>query len=183
MTKKKILIIIDMQYDFISGSLGSEYAEREVLPAVERRIKEKNYDYLIFTQDTHYENYAETLEGEKLPVPHCIYGTHGWEIHSSLISDLSLNYCIIRKNTFGSIKELPEKIRSFASVNANDINDYEIEITGLCTDICVVSNALILRAAFPNLTISVNSSCTGGTSKKAHDAALLTMQSCQIDVV
>lgn len=192
---KKILVVVDMQNDFIDGSLGSEYAKNVVLPNVEKKLIQHG-DYVIFTMDTHFEQtYESNLEGQKLPVKHCLVGTDGYEIAQSLKNW----YCftgwkhkdVIHKYTFGSFEELPRVVKKFLGVHSprgermvsDKIEDAEIEIVGLCTDICVVSNALILRAAFPNVRIVCDSSCCGGTSKEAHEAALQVMRSCQIDVI
>ena len=176
----KALLIIDVQNDFVTGSLGSEYAEKAVVPNIVKLCEEFNSSDIYATLDTHFSDYNETLEGKKLPVAHCISGTKGHE----LVEELQKILCkdsyldrishIILKGTFGA----PNDILS------DTFNRYdEIHICGLCTDICVVSNALILRALFPNKPIIVHENCCGGTSKKAHDAAIITMKSCQIDIV
>lgn len=184
---KKFLVVVDMQHDFIDGSLGSEDAENRVLPNVIEKIKKnrENGDYLIFTRDTHYENYLETFEGKHLPVEHCIEGTKGWEIHTD-IQKLPVSYCpIVDKPTFGSLNvneintiDLRTEIESYLDKD----KEFEIELCGLCTDICVISNALILRAIYPNVKITVDSNACGGTSKEAHEAALMVMKSCQIEI-
>lgn len=192
---RKILVVVDMQNDFIDGSLGSEYAKNVVLPNVEKKLIQHG-DYVIFTMDTHFEQtYDYSLEGQKLPVKHCLVGTEGYEIAQSLknwyVSTGWKHKDVVHKYTFGSIDELSRKVKKFLGVHSvrkepgysNVLPDAEIEIVGLCTDICVVSNALILRAAFPNVRIVCDSSCCGGTSKEAHDAALAVMRSCQIDVI
>ena len=192
---KKILVVVDMQNDFITGSLGSEYSKNVVLPNVEKKLIQHG-DYVIFTMDTHFEQtYDYNLEGQKLPVKHCLIGTEGYEIAQSLknwyVSTGWKHKDVVHKFTFGSIDELPRLVKKYLGVHSNrgekavydNIEDAEIEIVGLCTDICVVSNALLLRAAFPNIRIICDSSCCGGTSKEAHDAALTVMKSCQIDVI
>lgn len=198
---KKILVVVDMQNDFITGSLGSEYAKNVVLPNVEKKLIQHG-DYVIFTMDTHFDkpnayipSYNESLEGHKLPVKHCVVGTEGYEIAQSLKNWYASvgwkHKSIVHKYTFGSFDELPKIVKKYLEVHSNrgekavydNIEDAEIEIVGLCTDICVVSNALILRAAFPNVRIVCDASCCGGTSKEAHDAALAVMRSCQIDVI
>ncbi len=163
----KTLIVIDMQNDFINGSLGTEEA-CAIVDNVKKKIKEyeKNGDEIIFTRDTHYDNYLETFEGKKLPVMHCIKNTDGWQIFDGLITE---NAKIIDKETFGY-------------TGWNKMKFEEIEIVGLCTDICVVSNALILRAYFPDMKITVQSDCCAGVTPKTHEAALETMKMCQIDV-
>lgn len=173
---KKLLIVIDMQNDFVDGSLGTEEA-RVIVPAVVSKIN--GFDGDIFaTYDTHYENYLETAEGKKLPVSHCIKGTHGWNLNSDVQTVLDKKgYRAIEKNTFGSI-DLPKII----SENY-DVSCLEIELIGLCTDICVVSNALILKASFPETKITVDADCCAGVTSETHKASLATMKCCQIDIV
>ena len=165
----KYLIVIDMQKDFVSGALGSADAQA-IVPAVEEKISSGAYDKVYFTFDTHYDDYMETLEGKKLPVPHCIKGTEGW---NSVLS--SLDGEIIEKNTFG-YTGWKEKLGILGSSDS-------IDVIGLCTDICVISNALILRALYPDTPMTADASCCAGTSLEAHKAALLAMKSCQIDVI
>lgn len=165
---KKTLIVIDMQNDFIDMSLGTKEAVA-IVPNVKAKIAEyvKNGDEIIFTRDTHFENYLETPEGKKLPVPHCIRGTKGWEIADGLYVRGAK---IIDKPTFG--------YRDWQKESLEDV-----EIIGLCTDICVVSNALIIKANFPEANVKVDSSCCAGVRPESHEAALLTMRMCQIDVI
>jgi len=175
----KVLVVVDMQNDFVSGSLGTPEAQ-EIVPKVKRKIEEhrENGDLVWFTQDTHYGDYLETREGKKLPVEHCIYSTWGWEIVDDLYTkpkDL-----VINKPTFGS-KTLVEML--VEESGWYDDNFDEIELVGLCTDICVVSNALMLKAAFYNVCeISVDANCCAGTTPEMHEAALKVMESCQINV-
>ena len=173
---KDILIIVDMQTDFIDGSLGSAEAV-DIIPNAVKRIREWQGD-IIVTLDTHSADYLETAEGKKLPVPHCIKGTKGWALHP-LIEDSLSGKCFetVEKPTFGST-ELPDRVRSLASGE-----DFSLTLIGLCTDICVVSNALLLKAAFPEKRIAVDASCCAGVSPQTHEAALRTMQSCQIDIL
>ena len=182
--KKRILVVVDMQNDFITGSLGSEYAEKVVLPRVTEKVI-KHGDYVVFTMDTHWDDYSFTLEGQKLPVEHCIVGTEGYDVADPLknwyVSTGWKHKELVHKGTFGSIDALPRMVKKF--IGSTHYTDVEIEIVGLCTDICVVSNALILRAKFPNIKITCDASCCGGTSWPAHDAALRVMKSCQIDVI
>ncbi len=167
----KYLIVVDMQNDFIGGSLGSESA-RAIVPKIVKKVQ--NYDgRVIFTRDTHNERYLFTQEGKKLPVEHCIFGTEGWQICSELLPFVETT---VDKNTFGSL-ELPNVIkRERAKVE-------EIELCGLCTDICVISNAMILKAAFSETKIVVNSELCAGVTEKSHKTALSAMQSVQIDIV
>ena len=164
-------MVIDMQNDFIDVALGTKRAER-ILPAVAAKIAEykNNGNDVIFTRDTHYENYPETLEGRNLPVPHCIENTPGHDI-SSLLDTIGCE--IINKNTFGSLA-----LAELAAAKKYD----EIELCGLCTDICVVSNALILRAALPDTEIKLDAGCCAGVTEESHEAALATMRMCQISV-
>ena len=169
---KKTLIVIDMQNDFITGSLGTKEAQT-IVPNVKKKIEEYKTrgDKIIFTRDTHPKNYLETNEGKHLPVEHCIRKTHGWEIANGLVVDGS---DIIDKYTFGYIYW-------------NDYFKFEeitdIEIVGLCTDICVVSNALILKATYPTTNITIDASCCAGVTPESHQAALTTMKMCQINVI
>ena len=173
---KRFLVVVGMQKDFVDGALGSGDAVA-IVPGVVEKIK--SFDGEIFvTLDTHFDNYPETAEGKKLPVPHCIKGTEGWQLDKNVTCALSdREYTAVEKPTFGSL-ELPRLIEASA-----DGDDFSIEIIGLCTDICVVSNALVLKANFPEIPISVDSACCAGVTPQAHEAALATMRSCQIDVI
>ena len=172
---KKILVVVDMQKDFVDGALGTNEAQGIVENVVEK-IKNHVGD-IIVTHDTHFENYMQTQEGKNLPVPHCIKGTDGWQLDKKVQFALkNREYKIIEKLTFGST-ELPEYIK--ANYNEKDI---EIELIGLCTDICVVSNALLLKANFLETKISVDAKCCAGVTVDSHNAALTTMKMCQIEV-
>ena len=165
------LIVVDMQVDFITGSLGSELATAIVPNVVE---KVKNFDgKVIFTRDTHFEDYMTTQEGKNLPVTHCIKGSDGWQICKELIPYVET---VVDKLTFGSI-ELPEVIKSFGEPIE------KIELCGLCTDICVISNAIVLKAAFPETPITVDSSCSAGVTLESHNNALNAMKSVQIEII
>lgn len=173
---KKILIVVDIQNDFVDGALGTAEAQKIIDNAAEK-IRQFDGD-IIVTYDTHFDNYSETLEGKNLPVPHCIKGTDGWELNKDIkVALQGKNYECVEKITFGSAVDLPCLIKHKA-----DEKELEIELIGLCTDICVVSNALILKANFPEAKISVNSSCCAGVTPEKHLAALETMRSCQINV-
>lgn len=163
----KTLIVIDMQNDFIDGSLGTAEAVA-IVDNVKAKIKEyvDRGDQIIFTRDTHQEDYMETNEGKHLPVVHCIEGTDGWQIRDGLYVEGAE---IINKPSFGY-------------TGWNDYSFEEVELIGLCTDICVISNALIIKALFPEIKVSVDSSCCAGVTPESHDAALKTMQMCQIEV-
>lgn len=173
---KKFLIVVDMQNDFVDGALGTKEAEA-IVDNVCREIE--GFDGKVFaTYDTHYENYLESAEGRKLPVEHCIKDTEGWQINLKVQAALDgKGFVPVIKNTFGSV-ELPKLIRDAAGDG-----DFSIELIGLCTDICVVSNALLLKANFPEKAISVKESCCAGVTPDSHHAAIATMRSCQIDII
>lgn len=197
----KAVLFVDVQKDFIDGALGSD-AAKKVTPNIIKYAKEcRNKGYSLYaTVDTHFdEDYEDTLEGQKLPVKHCISGTKGHEIADGLVKDENRNVIIPEghiydKITFGSFKIAGKIADDFGESGGmdpycgeDDLGDLgepldEIQICGFCTDICVVSNALILRANFPNTKITVISDLCAGTSEAAHDAALTVMKSCQIDV-
>lgn len=172
---EKILIVVDIQNDFVDGALGTTEAKGIIGNAVE---KIENFEGKIFvTFDTHFDNYMETLEGKNLPVPHCIKGTKGWELNTEIQNALEgKDYISVEKVTFGS-RELPQIIKE----NADE--KFEACLIGLCTDICVVSNALLLKANFPENKVSVDASCCAGVSIETHEAALKTMECCQIEVI
>lgn len=173
----KVLVIIDMQKDFCSGTLANP-AAAALIPAIKERILDarENKEMVIFTQDTHMENYLETEEGKKLTVEHCIYGTDGWQIVDELKDDARL--CVL-KPSFASF-DLIDRIRTLS----NAMNERpEIEICGTATDICVVSNALMLRSAFYNDKVVVNESLCAGITKERHDAAIAVMRLCMIDII
>ena len=169
----KFLIVVDMQNDFITGSLGTKEAQA-IVPNVKTRIESGEFKEIIFTKDSHYSNYlTSTLEGEKLPIEHCIKHTIGWNI----IPELQVKDIVVEKNTFGSLDLL--EILNHLIFEELD----EIELCGVCTDICVVSNALLIRAKFPNVKITVKADCCAGSTPELHEAALKTMESCQIDII
>lgn len=172
---RKILVVIDMQKDFIDGALGTAEAQAIVQPVIE---KMKSYDKadIYVTRDTHGKNYLETAEGRKLPVAHCIKDTKGWQLHPQIEAGVDALH-IIDKPSFGSL-ELMELLRK-----ENEKETLEIELAGLCTDICVVSNALLLKAAMPEAAIRVDAGCCAGVTPESHKAALLTMEMCQIEIV
>ena len=171
---QNILLVIDMQNDFIDGALGTPEAVA-IVPNVREKIR--NFDgTVLFTRDTHGENYMETQEGKNLPVPHCIRGTEGWQIRPEL-EELRVTEPI-DKGTFGS-DELGKILR--------DLNDEDpigiITVIGLCTDICVISNALLAKAFLPEVPIEVDASCCAGVTPESHENALKAMASCQIRIV
>jgi len=171
---KKILVVIDMQNDFIDGALGTKEAQ-QIVPLVVSKIHSYPQDCIYATRDTHPENYLETQEGRNLPVPHCIEGTKGWEIRKE-IADAMPGAEIINKPTFGSVilaQELMER---------NEREPIEVELVGLCTDICVVSNALLIKALLPEVVVKVDPGCCAGVTPQSHEAALATMRACQIQI-
>ena len=173
---KKFLVVVDMQKDFVDGALGTAEAV-EMTPRAAARIQD--FDGEIFvTFDTHFENYLDTAEGRKLPVPHCIRGTEGWALTPAVQEALAgKTWTPVEKRTFGSV-DLPGMIREAAGEEA-----FSIELLGLCTDICVVSNAMLLKASFPEAPIAVRADCCAGVTPASHEAALTTMGCCQIDIV
>jgi len=190
---KKFLFVIDMQNDFIDGSLGSDDAKK-IVPNVVKLIQNWGNDKehaIWYTYDMHsdsdnsiYPKYENTLEGKMLPVKHCIVNTPGYQINEYVMDELVKRNSIydraFHKFTFGSL-DMVNEASMYLWENAK--SDDSIYIVGLCTDICVVSNALLLRAKFPNLHIYVYENCCAGTSKEAHDAAIKVMKSCQIEVI
>ena len=175
---KHVLIVVDMQTDFVDGALGTPEAVA-ILDNVTAKIKAyaADPDGVIFvTYDTHTESYMETSEGKHLPVPHCIKGTAGWALHPTVAAALAgVAYTAVEKPTFGSVA-LPALVKEAAA------GDFSVELIGLCTDICVVSNTLLLKAHYPEVSISVDASCCAGVTPDTHRAALTTMDMCQIEV-
>ena len=159
--KKKTLIVVDMQNDFIDGALGTKEAAA-IVENVKAKIREyaDRGDEIIFTRDTHYEDYMETNEGRHLPVPHCIEETEGWEIAAVYINKTSFGY-----------------------TGWGDFDLQDVEMVGLSTDICVVSNALIIKALYPDINVKVDAKCCAGVTPESHEAALATMSMCQVEIV
>lgn len=168
----KYLIVVDMQKDFIDGALGTSEAIGIVSSV--KKYAEKFDGEIIFTRDTHFENYSETQEGKNLPVAHCIKGTAGWQICDEL-KELSDGRLIVDKPSFGSI-ELGEYLK-----NKNDAE--EITLVGLCTDICVISNAFVIKAMLPEVPLRVIADCCAGVTPESHQRALESMKTCQIEVI
>ncbi len=168
----KYLIVVDMQKDFVDGALGTAEAQA-ILPKVREKIAEYRMkgDNIIFTRDTHTEDYMQTNEGKYLPVEHCIKGSCGWQIYDGLALEDDV---IIDKPTFGYL-DWAKYIKPSSELS--------IELIGLCTDICVVSNALILKAIFPEARVSADGSACAGVTPETHNAALATMKMCQVEVV
>lgn len=192
----KLLVVVDMQNDFIDGSLGTKEAQ-EIVPKVVEKIN--NFDGIVVaTKDTHHEDYFSTQEGKKLPVKHCIKGEDGWlfneKIKTALLSSETyagyrkLNkgiylldaYC---KETFGSLDLAYDCEAEFGEDNRSHPEDVEITLIGLCTDICVISNAMLLKATLPEAKILVDASCCAGVTPESHKNALETMKMCQIEVI
>lgn len=174
-----ILVIIDMQNDFISGTLGTKEAQAVIEPLIDK-IRTFNGNILL-TQDTHDKSYLSSQEGSKLPVEHCIEGSDGWRINERIMDAVrqkGTDYKVFNKGTFGSLS-LAEYLKQL-----NEADTVEnIELVGVCTDICVVSNALLIKAMLPEVHISVDTKCCAGVTPEAHEAALMTMRSCQIDII
>ena len=171
---KKLLVVVDMQKDFIDGALGTGEAVKILEPVKEkiRKAKDQGRD-IVFTKDTHYKDYLMTQEGRKLPVPHCVKGTEGWELDEGL-QELARDCTVLEKPSFGSME--------LAGL-AQKAGYEEIELIGLCTDICVISNAMILKAALPEAVVRVDSSCCAGVTPESHRNALEAMKVCQIEVI
>lgn len=169
---RRILVVVDMQKDFFDGSLGSKEAVA-IVPAVVDKIKSYDISDVFVTRDTHQPDYMETQEGKNLPVVHCIEGTDGWQLDEN-VAKVVEGATFINKPTFGSTV-LVDTIKRIYEKEA-----IEIELIGLCTDICVVSNALLLKAAMPEVPIAVDPTCCAGVTPEKHEAALKTMESCQI---
>ena len=169
---KKLLVVVDMQKDFIDGALGTPEAA-----AVVAKVREKILSYpaedVYATMDTHGEDYLSSQEGQRLPVVHCLRGTEGWSLHPDIAPLIRLDR-IFEKPSFGSVK-LAETLAALPDIE-------EIELVGLCTDICVVSNALLLKAFLPETRVAVDSACCAGVTPEKHLAALETMRSCQVEV-
>ncbi|MBR1420171.1 MAG: cysteine hydrolase [Selenomonadaceae bacterium] len=165
---KHALIVVDLQKDFVDGALGTPEAQ-SMLPRLVEKLKSTSKD-LFFTQDTHFEDYLSTQEGKFLPVKHCIKNSEGWKIVPELEKFIH-GAIVIEKPTFGSL-DLPKLLEGYDS----------IELVGLCTDICVISNAMILKAAFPEIPISIDPNCCAGITPESHNRALESMKTCQIQI-
>ena len=172
---KKLLIVVDMQNDFIDGALGTKEAVA-IVPNVLKKINDWDGD-IIATRDTHTNDYMNTREGKYLPVPHCIKNTPGHEINETVkdaLMNAEVDVTVIDKITFGSVN-LPKMVF---------VGDYDyVELIGLCTDICVVSNAMLIKAELPEIDVAVDATCCAGVTPDTHNAALTTMKMCQINVI
>ncbi len=172
---RNILVVVDMQKDFVDGALGSKEA-LYIVDNVVRKINEFQGE-IIVTYDTHYDNYLSTREGKYLPVMHCIKDTEGWQLNDLVQAALKdRTYTIINKPTFGSV-ELVDLLKGC------DEKETTVTLIGLCTDICVVSNAMLLKNHYPEMHILVDASCCAGVTVESHNAALTTMKMCQIEVL
>ncbi len=168
----KLLIVVDMQKDFIDGCLGSKEAQAVVEPVREKILRYRQAgDLVIFTRDTHGEDYMDTQEGRNLPVPHCIKGSSGWAIHDRLPVEDSP---VVDKPSFGST-ELAHLVSGLEGIES-------IELVGVCTDICVISNAMLLKAAVPEVLVEVDPACCAGVTPESHETALRAMAACQIRI-
>ena len=174
---KNILIVVDMQNDFIDGALGSKEA-LSIVPIVLDKLKtaKKDNDIIVLTMDTHSSDYLTTPEGCKLPVEHCIKGTQGHALNKDIDAELTPDMIVVEKGSF-ACTELPELIKPLLGCET------AIELCGLCTDICVVSNALLLKAYYPENQIIVDPAAGAGSSREGHEAALKTMRACHIDII
>lgn len=172
---KQFLIVVDLQKDFVDGALGTPEAV-SIVPRVVEKIRQFSGEIFV-TMDTHGTDYLQTSEGRHLPVPHCIRGTEGWQLNHAVAQALAGKDChVVEKPTFGSV-HLPQVISQAAEGET-----FSLELVGLCTDICVVSNSLLLKASFPEVPISVDAACCAGVTPQTHQAALDTMACCQIAV-
>lgn len=182
----KALVVVDMQNDFVTGALKNDDALK-IIPNVKRKIENeiKNGAHIFFTRDTHDENYLNTEEGKNLPITHCVKDTRGWQIIDELAlytnGDLYKDVHIIDKYTFGSL-DLVKNINDYNNIVKDAFKIYEVELIGICTDICVISNAVLIKAAptMINASISVDASCCAGVTKESHDTAIEAMKSMHI---
>ena len=173
---RKFLVVVDMQKDFVDGALGTAEAVG-IVPAAVKKIENFVGDIFV-TYDTHFDDYLETAEGRKLPVPHCMIDTDGWQLNEQIADALTGRVFVpVHKPTFGSIQ------LAIDIAEAAQGEEFSVELIGLCTDICVVSNALLLKAFFPEAEISVDAACCAGVTPESHEAALKTLSSCQINVL
>ena len=172
---RKILVVIDMQNDFIDGSLGTKEAQ-QIVPRVVEKMKEYDPWNIYLTRDTHYENYLDTQEGRNLPVEHCIEGTHGWQLNAA-VAKAAEKATVIDKPTFGS-NRLAGILMTERAQEA-----LEIELVGLCTDICVITNAMMTKGALPEVPLFVRADCCAGVTPESHETALNAMKMCQISIL
>lgn len=175
----KITVVVDVQNDFVYDALGSADAANAIGNIMETLMQVDKTDFVIFTRDTHGKNYMDTREGRNLPVPHCIYGTHGWDVVESVDACVcKMQKMYINKPIFGSYNLINTISEMIDMYNAD-----EVELFGFCTDICVISNALMVRSAFPEIKVTVRENCCAGVTPEKHAAAIEVMKSCQIEIV
>lgn len=177
----RTLIVIDMQNDFVGGVLGTPEA-RAIVPNVKKKIQEykENSEMIFATQDTHYDNYLDTVEGKHLPVKHCIANTDGWQLHDEIYDELrqsNANY--ILKHTFGSL-ELINELKKYVPDDEKEQNEWTFELIGLCLDACVISNAVLIKTYFPNVQVLINLDCTAGITPEKFSVAKNILSSLQI---
>lgn len=170
---KNVLAVIDMQNDFIDGALGTKEADA-IVDKVAAQIREFDGE-VVYTRDTHFEGYLGTQEGRRLPVPHCIKDTAGWQIQSSVEQACAGDAKVFDKLTFGSV-ELANYLKNMTDLES-------VTLIGLCTDICVISNALVIKAFLPEVTVRVNADCCAGVTPQSHKNALEAMKMCQVEIV
>ena len=185
----KLLVVIDMQNDFIDGVLGNPEA-KAIVPKVAEKIKQTDFDLIVLTQDTHHIDYLKTEEGKHLPIKHCLYKTKGWEIHENISNLISsyLNYdniFYIEKETFGHPWNNDSSLGLKIQINNYLFNKKieEIEIVGLDTDFCVLANAMTLKAAFPNVPITIDAACCAGSTPEWHEKALDILEHCHFNII
>ena len=177
--EKRLLLVVDVQEDFVHGALPGDNAVKRI-PNMEKTLNEdkEKREAVMFTQDTHFEDtYFETQEGKKLPILHCVKDTEGWEILSDLQEFITEDTKVIEKSTFGSIPMMRD-VRGYLDQGYD-----EIELFGICTDICVINTAVLLKNSFSEVPIYVNAACSAGISEDLHNAALKTMESFQINII
>lgn len=186
-TKKtyRVLVVVDMQNDFITGTLGNADC-KEVVSSVVKVITEGDYDEIVLTRDTHGEEYLKTREGRKLPVIHTVKNTEGWQIQKDVMDSVMENYkqeqiTIIDKPCFGSV-ELADRIGRLGKEYQED-GTLQIDFTGVCTDICVISNVLLAKAAAPEAAVRVMEHACAGVTKESHRTAIEAMRGCQVEII
>lgn len=174
----KVLVIVDMQHDFITGPLGNDEC-RAVVPKIADLLKTRDYDRVIFTMDTHGQNYLDTQEGKNLPVTHCIENTPGWKLVSEIADSVKpgTKIAVIKKQSFGSL-DLGDCLKGLAKAGK-----MEIDFVGVCTGICVISNVMIAKAAVPETPINVLAECCACVTPKSHENALEAMRLCQVNII
>lgn len=184
---KKVLLVVDMQRDFIDGALGTENCQSAVDGCV-KLCEDLSFDLIIFTKDTHYPDYLNTFEGKRLPIKHCVFGTPGWEIipelekYASNEDNICKRSCVVCKNTFGTIDGVSDLILNELGDGVYVYDDFEIHVCGVCTSICVLSNIAILRARFPDKRIILHRSATGDVTPENKQSAIVCAAAIQCDI-